>query len=122
MDCYGENSDDKSKVNNAEFNKVAVALCLPINENSPGVVSEECIKIIRQFKSSKIKTLPQFQTFLNTHKLTLHFWRRVLSNKIKKGKKIEEEDGNSGYKVHFLLHDRTRKSNKYWDNDPLPVA
>jgi hypothetical protein len=117
MDCYGQNSDDKSKVNNAEFNKVAVALCLPINENSPGVVSEECIKIFKQFKSSKIKTLPQFQTFLNTHKLTLHFWRRVLSNKIKKGQKIVEEDGNSGYKVHFLLHDRTRKSNKYWDND-----
>ena len=66
IDCYGKNPDDKSNVPNSGFNKVAVALSLPIDKNSPGVVSEECIEIVRQFKYCKIKELDEFQAFLKT--------------------------------------------------------
>ena len=59
--CYGQND------------KVAVALNLPFNKHNPDINSEECTEIFRQFVSSKTKTLPEFQAFLTTHKLNIHF-------------------------------------------------
>ena len=106
-DCYGQND------------KVAVALNLPFNKDNPDMNSEECTEIFRQFKSSKIKTLPEFQTFLTTNKLNIHFWRRVVENstKIKKKVKPTEDNVMSGYKVNFLLHQRVKQPKEYSDND-----
>jgi len=117
LECYGENKDDVSNEPNSEFNKVAVALSFPIDKNTPGVVSEECFEIIRHYKSSNIKDLVEFQAFLITHNLNLHFWRKVIDKK-KKNVKPVEDNGTSGYQVDFLLHERDRKKNKnYWEND-----
>ena len=81
--------------------------------------SEECTEIFRQFESSKIKTLPEFQTFLTTNKINIHFWRRVVENstKIKKKVKPTEDNVMSGYKVNFLLHQRVKQPKECSDND-----
>ena len=118
IDCYGENPDDKSNTPNSVFNKVAVALSLPIDKNNPGVVSEECIEIVRQFKFCKIKHLNEFQSFLKAHNLNLHFWRQVTTEtKKKKGQKVED-NSHSGFLVNFLLHKGVRTIRPhYWLND-----
>jgi len=81
LDCCGEN-DDESNEPNSEFKKVAVVLSFPIDKNIPGVVSEVCVEIIRQYKSSNIEDSLDFQAFQITHNPNLHFWGKVIEKKI----------------------------------------
>ena len=79
IDCYGQNPTDKSQTPNSEFNNVAVALSFPTDKNSPGVISDECINIITQFKHSKINTVEKLKTFIIKYNLNLYFWRKAIT-------------------------------------------
>ena len=108
MDCYGQNSIGQSNLPNSEINDVAVAISFPTDINTPGVVSETCIDKIKQFKNCKVNSVNKLTSFLTQNKLKLQFWRRVMADKKKKTKTIED-NGTNGYQIEFLIHQRSKK-------------